>query len=158
MKPRAPLVAVAALALACLSPTQRREESLVREARTFNDDLRWGRYEQLSTSLPREEAELFLARVGAVGDELVLADYEVTSVSFDPGSDKATVLVKLDWYSKRAMSLRSTVLDQRWEHQAGKWRMTKQRRLRGDRFPLVTEPAPKPKAAASAAPAAVPPR
>jgi hypothetical protein len=37
-----------ALALAgCLSATQRREDDLIREARTFNDDLRWARWEAM---------------------------------------------------------------------------------------------------------------
>jgi hypothetical protein len=138
------VVAMALAGAACVvTPAQRREETLMREARTFNDDMRWARYEQLGLSLPPEEAGLLLSRAAAVGDELVIADYEVTSITFAPGSEKATVVVKFEWYSKRSTSLRATTLEQRWEHQ-GKWLVTKQRRLRGDRFPLITEPLPVP--------------
>jgi hypothetical protein len=133
------------LLLACaVTPTQQREESLVREARSFNDDLRWQRYEQLHLSLPAGEAALLNARAAAVGDDLAMGDYEVSSIAFDRGSEAATVLVKFDWYSKRDPILRSSTLEQRWEIQGGRWVVTKQRRVRGDRFPLVTEPAPPP--------------
>jgi hypothetical protein len=131
--------------LACaVTPTQQREESLVREARSFNDDLRWQRYEQLHLSLPPGEAALINARAQAVGDDLAMGDYEVTSISFDKGSEAATVVVRFEWYSKRDPILRTSTLEQRWEFQGGRWIVTKQRRLRGDRFPLVTEPAPAP--------------
>lgn len=143
------------LGAACLTPTQRREETLVREARMFNDDLRWGRYEQLTASLPREEAQALLARVDAVAEDLVMADYEVTSITFHTGSEAATSMVKLDWYTRARPTLRSTTLEQRWEYKNGKWVCVKQRRVRGDRFPLVIEPLPDP--AAEAAPAGAAP-
>jgi hypothetical protein len=142
-----------ALGAACaVTATQRREETLVREARAFNDDLRWARYEQLGLSLPPDEAALVLTRAAALGDDLVIGDYEVTSINFAQGSEKATVTVKFDWYSKRETTLRSSTLQQQWEYQGGKWLVTKQRRVRGDRFPLVTEPVPAPAPASPAAP------
>jgi hypothetical protein len=140
------LTAVALLALGCMSPTQRREDNLLREARTFNDDLRWGRYDQLSGSLPPDEARLFLARAHEVGDDLVLADYEVTAVNFAPGSDAATVAVSVQWYNRRAAILHSTSLEQRWEFRDGRWMVARQKRVRGDRFPLVPEPVAAPPA------------
>jgi hypothetical protein len=147
MTPRA-LVAAALLAIACMTPTQRREDTLIREARTFNDDLRWARYDQLSASLPREEAQLFMARANAVADDLVMADYEVTAINFAPGSEAATVAVQLQWYDRRASVLHSTNLEQRWEFRDGRWLVAKQRRVRGDRFPLIPDPVTKPPPAA----------
>jgi hypothetical protein len=139
----------AVLVLLCLAgcvvtPTQRREETLVREAREFNDDIRWGRYEQLHLSLPPEEAQLMVSRAAALGDDLEVGDYEVVSIHFAGGSEAATSVVKFSWYSKRDMIVHSSVIEQRWEYQAGKWMLTKQRRLRGDRFPLIPEAVPPP--------------
>lgn len=146
------LALLVAMAAACvMTPTQRREDTLVREARAFNDDMRWARYEQLGLSLPQEEAALLVSRAAALGDDLVIADYEVTSINFKTGSEKATVVVKFDWYSKRATTLHATTLEQQWEYQGGRWLVARQRRLRGDRFPLITEPA-----AAAPAPPATP--
>jgi hypothetical protein len=146
------------VALACMmTPNQQREDTLIREARTFNDDLRWARYEQLSASLPRDEAPLFLARANAIGDDLVMADFEVTSINFGPGSDTATVGVSLQWYNRRASIVRSTTIEQRWEMRSGRWLMTRQRRVRGDRFPLVLEPVTPPAPPATPVTPAPPP-
>jgi hypothetical protein len=73
-------------------------------------------------------------------DELVLADFEVTSVTFAGGSDAATVVSKFEWYLKRDPRLRVTTVEQRWEHKDGDWRVVALRRTRGERFGLVTEP------------------
>jgi hypothetical protein len=127
-----------------MTPGQRREDTLMREARAFNDDMRWARYDQLATSLPKDEAQLFLARAHAVGDDLVMADYEVTSINFGQGSETAKVSVNVQWYSRRAAILHSTTLEQDWEMRGGRWVVAKQRRERGDRFPLVPEPATPP--------------
>lgn len=137
------------LASACLTPTQRRKDALGREARMFNDDLRWGRYEAMSEALSREESQRLLTRAGAVGDDLMMADYEVMSIIFAPDSNAATVVARFDWYRRSQTNLQSTTLEQRWEHRDGRWLVVKQRRTRGDRFPLVTEPATTPAAAAA---------
>ena len=142
-----------AAAASCLTATQRREEDLRLEARLWNDDFRWGRWEIVGQSMTPEENELFQERRRLVDEDLVIADYEVTSIRFLPRSQAATVDVNLEWYRKTEPSVRRASLQQRWEHRAGRWMMIKQRRTRGNRFPLVPEPA----AAAAAAPAAAEP-
>jgi hypothetical protein len=57
------------------------------------------------------------------------------------GSEAAAVDVKLEWYKKSDPTVRQSTLQQRWELHNGRWMMIKQRRARGDRFPLVPEPA-----------------
>jgi hypothetical protein len=122
------------------------------DARMWNDDFRWGRWEVLGQSMPDDENVLFQERRRMVDEDLVMADYEVTSVKFLPGSETATVDVQLQWYSKRDPSLRKASLQQRWERRSGRWMMIKQRRVRGDRFPLVPEIAAQPAAPAAAEP------
>jgi hypothetical protein len=132
------------LLAACLTPTQRREDDLIRIAREWNDDFRWGRFEIAGQTMPPEERQLFLARRTELGDDLVMADFEVTSVNFLKGSEAATVGVTIGWYMKQEPTLRTTSLVQRWEVRAGHWMMTKQKRVAGDRFPLVPEPTAQP--------------
>jgi hypothetical protein len=144
---------LAALLGGCmLTPAQRREDNLVRDARQYNDDLRWQRYEALTEFLTLEEAAFFKGRVNDIGEDLVMADSEVLSITFGNPSDKATCLVKVAWYTRADPVVRSTTLEQRWELQSNRWVLTKQRRTRGDRFPLVTEPAPLPTAEGAGAP------
>jgi hypothetical protein len=130
---------VTALA-ACLTPTQRREDDFVREARIWNDDFRWARWDEVGQSMPPEEHALFQARKDLVDADLVMADYEITRISFLHGSCAATVDVTVQWYKKSDPTVRQASLQQRWDLRNGRWLMIKQRRVRGDRFPLVPEP------------------
>jgi hypothetical protein len=130
---------LAACTLACITPTQRREDDLIHDARAWNDDFRWARWDIVGQSLPPEEGILFQERRNLVGDDLVIADYEVTSVRFVQGSRAAMVDVTLQWYRKTDPTVRQATLRQRWEVRSGRWMMIKQRRARGDRFPLVPE-------------------
>lgn len=134
-------MALTACVLGCMTPTQRREDDLVHNARMWNDDFRWARWDIVGQSLTPEENALFQERKNLVGNDLVIADYEVTSVRFAQGSQSATVEVSLEWYRKSDPTVRQATLQQRWEQRAGRWMMIKQRRVRGDRFPLVPEPA-----------------
>jgi hypothetical protein len=139
-----------ASASACLTTTQRREEDLMLNARMWNDDFRWGRWEIVGQSMPAEENALFQERRNLVDADLVIADYEVTAIRFSQQSKAATAEVTLEWYRKSEPTVRRASLQQRWEHRGGRWLMIKQRRVRGDRFPLVPEPAAEKPAPASA--------
>jgi len=138
--------------LGCFSATQRREEDLVRDARMWNDDFRWGRWSVLGQSMPAQENALLQERLKLVDDELVMADYEVLGIKFLQGSQAATVDVRLQWYGKSEPTVRQVTLQQRWERRNGRWMMVKQRRVRGDRFPLVPEPVAAPAVPAAAEP------
>jgi hypothetical protein len=134
------LLAVALALAGCMSTTQRREDTLIRVARTFNDDWRWARWDAMTTAMPRDDAARFRDRVANVEDQLVLTDFEVTSVTFASGSGAATVVARFEWYYKSDPRLRATTVEERWEHRDGDWRVVGLRRARGDRFGLVTEP------------------
>jgi hypothetical protein len=134
-----------------MTPTQRREDDLVYNARMWNDDFRWGRWNIVGQSLTPEENTLFQERTNLVGKDLVIADYEVTSVRFLEESRTATVEVTLEWYKKSDPTVRQATLQQRWEQRGGRWMMIRQRRVRGDRFPLVPEQAEGKSAPSSAA-------
>jgi hypothetical protein len=124
----------------------------MQNARLWNDDFRWGRWDIVGQSMTAEENALFQERRGLVDADLVIADYEVMSIRFLERSQAAAVEVNLDWYRKSAPTLQHATLQQRWEYRAGRWVMVKQRRVRGERFPLVPEPAPAPQTPAAAAP------
>jgi hypothetical protein len=143
---------LAAGLLACFTPSQRREDELMQHARQWNDDFRWGRWDVLGQSMTGEENTLFQERRRLIEADLVMADYEVTAVKFIEASQAATVDARIEWYTKSEPSVRQTGLQQRWERRTGRWMMVRQRRVRGDRFPLVTEPASETGAPAAAAP------
>jgi hypothetical protein len=135
------LTVLFAWAAGCMTPAQRREDELLTNARFWNDDFRWGRWEIVGQSMPADENALFQERRSLVDKDLVIADYEVRSIRFERQSQAAMVDVTLEWYRKSDPTLRQASLQQRWEQRNGRWMMIKQRRVRGDRFPLVPEPA-----------------
>lgn len=128
---------------ACITPGQQRVELLSRSAQEFNADLRWGRFETAASSLPPDEARRFLARVDLLEKDLVMADFEVTQIKLGDPTTSATVLVAFEWYQHSDPVIRRTVVEQKWEHQGGAWMVIEQRRLRGERFPLIPD-APEP--------------
>jgi hypothetical protein len=135
---RVRLLALGTALAACVTPAAQRRDDFGRVAREFNDHIRWGRWAIAAQSLPPDEARLFLERVKLAGPELELGDQDTTSIQLT-GEETATVTVKFDWYSKREMIVRSSTIEQRWKVQDGRWKVIDQRRVAGDRFPLVPE-------------------
>ena len=133
-----------------VTTTQRREELLVQNARAFNDDWRWARWDAMAGVMPKQDGTAFLARVQSLESELVVADFEVTSINFLDESKAANVVARFEWYLKRDPRIRNTTIEQRWENDDGRWQVTKLRRTHGDRFGLVTEPASSDPGAATA--------
>jgi len=129
-----------AITAGCYTPSQSRQDGLVRIAHEYNDGLRWHRTAQIAPHLPPAEVATFLARLDDLGDDFQMADYEVTAITFTDGGNGADVSVDFTWYNQARSLLRHTVVAQTWAFRDGEWLCLKQVRTRGDRFPLVTEP------------------
>lgn len=129
-----------AFTLGCLTPSQNRQDALVRITHEYNDGLRWGRYRDVTPHLAAEEAQRFLARTGALADDFEMADDEIASITFLDGGLRADVTVDFTWYNQRRSLMRRTLVAQDWRFREGRWICATQRRLRGDRFPLIPEP------------------
>ena len=127
------------LAAACMSPGQRREESLQRLAHEFNDGLRWNREQQVLPCLLPGEARLMQARREDLGEDFVVADHEVTSIMVAAGAEKATVTAVFSWFNQRQGVVKKSTIEQKWEFLDAHWVVTAQRRVSGERFPLVPE-------------------
>ncbi|MEO8213017.1 MAG: hypothetical protein ABI560_07485, partial [Myxococcales bacterium] len=91
-------------------------------------------------SLGNMAATRFLARTGTLADDFEMADDEVSSITFTDAGLRADVIVDFTWYNQRRSLLRRTLVAQEWRFTEGRWLCTTQRRLRGDRFPLIPEP------------------
>jgi len=152
-------LSVAAGLGACVTPSHNRHEALIRTVHEYNDGLRWKKYERVMGLLSPEEAGRFAARTGTFGEDYEMADEEV--VAIEPKNEdgtKATVTVGFSWYDRRLSLLRKAVIVEDWSFTDGRWLCERQRRLRGDGFPLVPEavspPAEKTPTAPSPPPAA----
>jgi hypothetical protein len=126
-------------ASSCMAPAQRRQDSLMKSAREFNDGLRWGRDQDVAPCLTTAEALALATRKADLGEDFVMADEEVKSIQIVPGAEKATVVAEFTWYNLRRALVRKSTVEQKWEWIDGRWLVTEQRRTHGDRFPLVPE-------------------
>jgi hypothetical protein len=132
---------------ACVTPAHNRREALLRTVHEYNDGLRWKKYERVMGLLAPEEARRFATRTGTFGEDYEMADEEV--VAIEPKNEdgtKAEVTVAFSWYDRRLSLLRKAVIVEDWTFTDGRWLCERQRRLRGDGFPLVPEAAPPPQA------------
>jgi len=127
-------------AASCISPAHNRQDALFRIAHEYNDGLRWGRYDQVTSHLATGEAERFLARAGALGDDFEMVDEEVAGIRFADADRRAVVTVNFSWYNQRRSLLRQAVVSQDWRYTEGRCMCATQRRVRGDRLPLFPEP------------------
>jgi hypothetical protein len=134
------LLGAAALAFSCATPGQNRREALVKSAREYNEGLRWRRVQDVTPHLAADEAQAFLARLGALGEDFQMADHEVSFVRFEEEGLRAAVTVQFTWYSQRRALVRNTTIAEDWRYSDGRWICAAQRRVGGDRFPLVPEP------------------
>ena len=140
MSPRRVVVLVlCGLAAGCVAPSQNRAESLNRVAREFNDGLRWGRDDQVLACLSSDDARALRARKADLGDELVIADHEVKSIQIAPGAETATVVAEFSWFTQHRNVVQKSTVEQKWTWSVNRWMVTEQRRIAGDRFPLVPE-------------------
>jgi hypothetical protein len=140
--PRCALVFLCLGAAACVAPSQRREESLMKVAHEFNDGLRWGRDDQVLRCLSREEARGLQARRADLGEDFTMADHEVKSIDLGPGAQSATVVAEFSWFSQRRGVVQKSTIEEKWDWSDGRWLVTAQRRIAGARFPLVPERIP----------------
>jgi hypothetical protein len=120
--------ALLVLALGCLSqgctlsnmtPQARFSES----AHTLTEASRWGHVDMALPHVSAKYSESFLARHAAWCTGLSIADAELVRIQL--GEDKATAMseVAVSWYPSGQISLRQSVITQKWEREKGTYRL-----------------------------------
>lgn len=126
------------LVLAACGGRQQNTENLAESIRSFNEGVRWQRYEVAATSIPPRERSKFVEMMDERAEELKITDYEIVRV--DRRSDKeAQVQVKVSWYTDREGTLHETHAIQTWQRKGKQWLMVDQSRHRGDEMPGLLE-------------------
>jgi hypothetical protein len=126
-----PIVIV--LLVAC-GARQKETENLADSIRSFNEGIRWQRFEVAAVSLPPRERSSFVEAMDERTKELRITDYEIVRV--DRASDKeAKVHVKVSWYKDTEGTLHETHAMQVWQRRGKAWLMVDQTRYRGDEMP-----------------------
>jgi hypothetical protein len=104
-------------------------------AREYNDDVRWGRFDQAASHVAKAKRQRFVERRSALEEELQIADYEVTGIEVDKKKNTATARVQYSWTLRSRQLVEKTTTKQEWEQEGREWIMAKETRLSGS--PLV---------------------
>ena len=124
--------------LACGAP-QQSSESLSESIRSYNEGIRWGRFEVAATRIPAPERGRFVDEMDERADDLKITEYDVVRVELR-GAREAQVQIKMAWYLDSEGTLRETHAIQTWARRGKTWLMVEEERVRGAEMPGLPEP------------------
>src|SRR5262245_8868763 len=102
--------------IACASSSTRSAD-LLNDVRTFQEGLRWRKYEMAADYVPAAMRERFLDAHEEMDNELRVDDYEMQRVKVESGGNDAYVRVKYTWHRESVGTVHETVTEQHWELQ-----------------------------------------
>src|SRR5262249_15025609 len=114
-------------------------ESLGDSVRSYNDGVRWQRFEIAAVHVPAKERSRFVDESDARAKDVKITDYDIVGV--DQHSDReARVHVKVQWYKDSEGTVHETHAMQTWERHGKDWLIVDEARLRGAEMPGLPEP------------------
>lgn len=137
-----PFLLLAAVLPGCLSGMgYSTADQVLNAAREYNQDVRWGRYDQAADHIPKDERERYVERRTALDDNLEIADFELVNIVIDKKKATAVARVEYTWTLKDQGIVKKTTTKQSWEKQGQAWVVAKETRVKGSPLVLFDEPA-----------------
>ncbi len=131
-----------ALTLAACGGAQQSSDTLQESILSYNDGVRWQRFESAAVALPPKERGTFVDEMDARAKDLKISEYDIVRVE-KTGTKAAKVQVKVAWYKDSEGTLKETHALQTWERHGKAWWMVEETRLRGAEMPgLMERPEP----------------
>jgi hypothetical protein len=121
-------LATSACTLSNMTPKARFSDA----AYTLNDAARWGQVDLASTYVSAEYMERFVARHRFWGASVSIADAEVVRMQLADDRKSATTVVALNWYDTHGVTLRSSVIAQKWDAVRGNFKLVDESISSGD--------------------------
>jgi hypothetical protein len=130
---------LALLASAC--PQMHKDtEDFMDDLRSFQEGIRWRKYELSVDFLPTSAREKFLATHDEMDHDLRIDDYEVQVVHMADEHRSATVTVKYTWHLDSVGSVHDTIVEEKWKKMGKAWTIIASAYKRGDEtMPEVVE-------------------
>ena len=116
-------------------------DQVLNAAREYNQDVRWGRYDQAADHIPKGDRERYVERRTALDDNLEIADFELVNIVIDKKKSTAVARVEYTWTLKDQGIVKKTTTKQSWEKQGQAWVVAKETRVKGSPLVLFDEPA-----------------
>lgn len=120
-----------------LAPKQ--PDNLADSIRSYNDGVRWGRYEVAAIHVPAKQRSQFVDDADERAHDVKITEYDLVKV--DQRSDReARVHIKMSWYRESQGTVHETHAIQTWERHGKEWLLVDESRLRGAEMPGLPEP------------------
>jgi hypothetical protein len=116
-------------------------DQVTNAAREYNNDVRWGRYDQAAEHIAKERRDRFVERHTSLDEELEIADFELINIEVDKKKQTANARVDYTWTLKNRGIVEKTTTRQAWEKRDGSWIMAEETRVKGAPLVLFDEPA-----------------
>jgi hypothetical protein len=114
-------------------------EPLTDAVRSYNDGVRWERFEVAAVHVPPKDRSQFVDDADERAHDLKITDYDVVKVE-PRGAKEARVQIKLSWYKESEGTLHETQSMQTWEKHGKGWLLVDETRVRGTEMPGLPEP------------------
>lgn len=133
------LVITLMLAGCGMIPKPNSTESLTDTVTSYNESMRWGRYEMAAAHLPPKQRSQFVDESDERGHDLKITEYDIVKVD-QKGDREARVQIKMSWYRETEGTVHETHAMQTWERQGKNWLLVDESRVRGAEMPGLPEP------------------
>ena len=114
-------------------------EPLTDAVRSYNDGVRWQRFEVAAVHVPAKQRSQFVDEADERAHDVKITDYDVVKVE-ERGPKEARVQIKMSWYKDSEGTLHETQAMQTWEKHGKGWLMVDETRVRGPEMPGLPEP------------------
>jgi len=126
---------LAVIGLVACGGGMNRTEDLLTDVRTFQEGIRWRKYEMSADYVPAAARERFLDQQDVIDKDLRIDDYELERIKVENDQTKARVTVKYTWHLDSVGTVHDTVVEERWERQGKVWRVVASEHKRGEDMP-----------------------
>ena len=117
-------------------------ERLNDAVRGLNDELRWSRLDLASERVAPRYQPAFADKHRSWGRTIQIADTEYLAVRLSDDRDTAVSTIAVSWYELSTMTLRQTVVRQRWRRGGGTYLLSAEDVAEGDASLLALPPPP----------------
>lgn len=112
--------------VACAASPQTRTTSLRDAVNDYAHALRWGQIERAATYVPAKSREAFLQQKRRAQGLVHIHEYDVRTVDYVAGADKARIVVLAVWTLPNDPVTHQELLEQSWQFAAG-WELVAQK-------------------------------
>ncbi len=127
------------LCLVCACGAAQQPEPLTDAVRSYNDGVRWERFENAAIHVPPRDRSKFVDEADDRAHDLKITEYDIVKVE-PRGEKEARVTVKLSWYKESEGTLHETQALQTWERHGKGWLLVDESRVKGPEMPGLPEP------------------